>query len=79
MFGVRPNMTGGVQTLRSAQNSPTVQGVFGIGVSRAALPATEGGKDQVFDLEFLASRSASIYAGTVLQPSALQTLACIRV
>ena len=74
-----PNIQGGIQSLRGAQVQVTVQGVFNLGVCRSDIPPVTGGLDQVIDLQFLASKSSSIYSGATVQSPALQTLACIRV
>lgn len=79
MFGLSPNIQGGIQSLRGAQVQVAVQGAFNLGVCRSDIPVVTGGLDQVIDLEFLASKSASIYGGSTLQPKALNCLACIRV
>ena len=73
-----PNIQGGIQSLRGAQVQVAVQGVFNLGVCRSDIPVVSGGPDQVIDLEFLASKSASIYGGSTLQPNALSVLPCIR-
>lgn len=73
-------MTGEIASFRGWRPDPIYSGALSaFGVYKQLPSIAVGDVDAAFSFNINASRSSSLYAGADLQPSALQTLACIRI
>lgn len=81
MFGLSPNITGDSDNGGESNKNYSPVGAFYSSVVDANTKmAHEAANDTNLEVICIdASRVSNIYNGTKLQPSALQTLACIRV
>ena len=79
MFGHAPNIQGGWSDTYVAQQTAGAGGAAYFNASvHQLVTLKEGPQGTPAELRFEASRSASIYAGSSMQPAALQVLPCIR-
>lgn len=84
MFGVCPNSTGTVRTNAGAQRGwwgHAGSGAFAVqqwGDTVVTANQVSSTESTATGLSFDLSRSSGIFSGSKMQPSALQTLACIR-
>ena len=80
MFGPCPNISGSWSDTYVAQQSAGAGGAAYFNASvHQAVTLKESPQGTPAEMRFEASRSASIYAGSLMQPAALQVLACIRI
>lgn len=80
MFGTWPNISGSWSDTYVAQQSAGAGGAAYFNASvHQAVTLKESPQGTPAEMRFEASRSASIYAGSLMQPAALQVLACIRI
>ena len=76
MFG--PNITGGFGYVVWTQNVRGAHMVGGGDPQSVNRNVTDGGSEHVSWVDFDASRSASVYGGSTVQPSSVRSLFCIK-
>lgn len=82
MFGVRPNISGGITTTNTwtqiVDSGASASGCFQIHEIPNSLGAADSGEIGNFGFDIDASRQSSLYSGDSMQPKAIQCLPCIR-